>query len=262
MHVESKKILKIAFLNIGIAITNILLFSEGFLGVRIFGFSAFQTAFGITAIMVSIMAFLVGNYYILTTRDVQKYSNKEVMTHEECLRAIKRQNLKRTFAKDIVMIEEQADRFAIKQRTINEILLQKFNSEGMSYAKFNRAILDLENLFYVNLRSILNKLEVFDEADYNTTKRGYSRFNSLKGVNVVGDKRKFSKEFMDSKMKLYNEYIRFVSEAVEDNEEMLLKLDRLLLEISKFTSIEEGQLENMSEMKEIDDLITKTKLYK
>ena len=258
---ETNKIFKIAALNISIAAIIVVLFSEGFVGMELFGGSILGTALSFTAIFVALMSFAIGNYAILTKETPKETQDFEVRTPEECIRALKRQNLKRTFTKDISLIVKQTNRFKQKEDTIDEILLQKFNSEGMSYSKFKKAIDNLENLFYMNIRSILNKLEVFDESDYLRTKRGFNRYKSFPGGNE-NQSGNFSNEFIESKMELYNEYINFVHEAVEDNEEMLLKLDRLLLEISKFTSIEEGELEKMNAMIEIEDLIDKTKLYK
>ena len=67
---------------------------------------------------------------------------------------------------------------------------------------------------------------------------------------------------MEEKFKVYNEYIRFVKEATEDNEQILLKLDKLLLEISGLNCIESGELEQMAGMIEIDNLIKQAKYYK
>ena len=44
------------------------------------------------------------------------------------------------------------------------------------------------------------------------------------------------------------------------HEQIILKLDKILLELSKFNSLED-KIENMSAMKEIEDLISKVKLY-
>ena len=41
------------------------------------------------------------------------------------------------------------------------------------------------------------------------------------------------------KLDIYNEYIDFVDNATRTNEEILLKLDKILLEISKYNSLEE-----------------------
>jgi hypothetical protein len=67
---------------------------------------------------------------------------------------------------------------------------------------------------------------------------------------------------MEDKLSVYNEYITFVKSATEDNEQILLKLDKLLLEISKFDSLESGEIEDLAGMQEIDALIKQTKYYR
>ncbi|HET8687873.1 MAG TPA: hypothetical protein VFM18_14620, partial [Methanosarcina sp.] len=94
-----------------------------------------------------------------------------------------------------------------------------------------------------------NKLDAFDEKEYNFVRKKYEE----------GD---FSQELMKEKSKVFNEYINFVKSATEDNEQILLKLDKLLLEISGLKSIESGQLEQMPGMIEIDNLIKQAKYYK
>ena len=101
----------------------------------------------------------------------------------------------------------------------------------------------------MNIRSILNKLNAFDEEDYNFIRKKYE-------AGAI------SQKFMEEKFKVYDEYINFVKAATEDNEQILLKLDKLLLEISGLNSIESGQLEQMPGMIEIDNLIKQAKYYK
>ena len=92
-------------------------------------------------------------------------------------------------------------------------------------------------------------LNAFDEDDYN-----FVRSRQEAGA--------FSEQFMEEKLEVYYEYIKFVNAATEDNEQILLKLDKLLLEISGLNSIESGELEQMAGMIEIDNLIKQAKYYK
>lgn len=232
----------------GISVVDTVLFSPGLLGIQMGGASVFATAFGATAIFMSVVVFVYGNYKLLIAKE-KIIQTSEIKTAEDCINALKLNYDKKTFEKDIATILEQIERFQKKKETIMDILLQKFNSTEMSYAKFNGAILDVENVFYINIKSILNKLNAFDEEDYHR-------------ISKDNAKKKFSIEFIQTKMSIYKEYISFVTKATEDNEQIILKLDQLLLEISKFNSLEDGEIENMPAMKEIDELINKTKLYK
>ena len=246
--VPTEKIVKIAGLNLGIAIFNTILFSPGLLGIRIGGTSIFSTAFGVTVILMSIIIFATGNYGIIAEKQ-KKIQANEIKTIEDYIYAFKQNIGKKTFSKDITLILEQIERFQRKKDTIKDILLQKFNSNEISYSKFEEAISAIGNIFFINVKSIFNKLNAFDEDDYYRVKKNDTE-------------KKFSTEFIQSKMSIYNEYITYVKAAIEENEQILLKLDKLLLEISKFNCLEAGEIENMSGMKEIDELISKTKFYK
>ena len=107
---------------------------------------------------------------------------------------------------------------------------------------------DLKVGEFVTLRTP-NVLNAFDEDDYDLVRKNH-------------DAGSFSQQFMEDKFKVYYEYIAFVDAAAEDNEQILLKLDRLLLEISGLNSIESGQLEQMPGMVEIDNLIKQARYYK
>jgi hypothetical protein len=242
------KIIKIAVLNLGIAIVNTVLFSPGFLGISIGGASIFTTAFGITVIIMSVVLFLYGNYRLLMAEE-EIIQPSEIKTTEDYINALKQNYDKKTFAQDIDLILEQMERLQKKQETIRDILLQKFDSAEMSYQKFEGSIRAVEDIFYLNIKSILNKLNAFDEDEYNRIKKNEAY-------------RTFSKEFIQTKMDIYQEYISFVQKSMEDNEQIILKLDKLLLEISKLNSLEYDQIEKMSGMKELDELIHQTKYYK
>lgn len=245
---DEGKIIKIIMLNVAIALIDIILFSPGIIGIEIGGTSILATAFGITVMLMSGVVFVFGNYKIIYTK-VRIMQPGEIKSENDYITALKLNYGKRTFAKEIDIILEQIERLHKKKDTIKDILLQRFDSTEMSYSKFQGAVIDLDNIFYINIRSILNKLNAFDEEDYNQIKK-----DSIHS--------EFSKEFIKEKMDIYKEYITFVKDSVEDNEQILLKLDRFLLEISKFNSLEDGEIENMGAMKEIDELISNTKFYK
>lgn len=242
------KLIKIAGLNIAIVGVDTILFSPSLLGLQIGGLNILATAFGATAMLMSVVVFVYGNYRLLIEKE-KTIQASEIKTVEDCIIVLRHNYDKRPFRKDIESILEQIGRFQKKKETIKDILLQKFSSTEMSYSKFVGAISDIENVFYINIKSIINKINAFDEDDYNWILKDNSQ-------------KKFSSEIMHTKMSIYNEYISFVKNASEDSEKIILKFDKLLLEISKFNSLEDGEIETMSAMKEIDELIDKTKFYK
>ena len=58
-----------------------------------------------------------------------------------------------------------------------------------------------------------------------------------------------------------NEYINFVKNATKSNEDILLKLDKMILEISRYNSIEDGDITKFPAIIEMDELIKNAKLY-
>ena len=155
----------------------------------------------------------------------------------------------KTFEKTVDLLLDQIERLQKKNKTIRDILLQIFSDSEMSYKKFDAVIAEVEKIFFMNIRSILNKLDAFDEEDYNFIRNKY-------------EEGAISQKLHKEKVKVFNEYINFVKAATEDNEQILLKLDKLLLEISGLNSVESGQLEQMAGMIEIDNLIKQAKYYK
>ena len=245
---RNSKFISLIKINSAIVILNIVLFSPGLLNIEIGGRSIFKTALGVTIIIMSIIIFIIGNYSILMKED-NDINIYKVVTSDDCIEALNENKYKKIFSSDIDILLEQIDRIENKVDTIEDILIQKFSISEMSYKKFNYVILDIKNLFYVNIKSIINKINIFDQKEY---KKINKRINNETNQNKI----------LIEKINMYKEYKTFVKNAIEDNEEILLRLDKVLLELSKFNSLDEGELENMSAMDNIDDLISKIKLYK
>jgi hypothetical protein len=245
---DRDKKIKLLGLNLGVAAANIIVFSSAGLIPDIFGAGALMRAFGVTSIFLSGAGLIYGNYKLLAEPKISTPKNK-ITTAEDYVEKINAHRQLKTFEKNVELMLDQIDRLQNKNKIIRDILLQIFSASEMSYKKFDAVIAEVERIFFMNLRSILNKMDAFDEEDYNF----------IRTRRESGD---FSEEFMEEKVKVYNQYITFVKSATEDNEQILLKLDKLLLEISGLNSVESGQLEEMAGMREIDDLIKQAKNYK
>ena len=240
-------LIRLLALNLGIAAANIAVFSSGLLAVDLFG-SALEKAFGSAFLVLSGSGLVYGNYKLLSEPE-KAIPIGAKSTKEDYVEALNEHRGLETFERNIDLLLDQIERLQKKNKTIRDILLQIFNASEINYQKFDAVIAEVENIFFKNIRSIINKLNAFDEDDYNFIKK---QRNS--GA--------FSEEIMEEKFNVYNEYIRFVKEATEDNEQILLKLDKLLLEISGLNCIESGELEQMAGMIEIDNLIKQAKYYK
>lgn len=245
---DRKKIIKLAALNLGIATANIVIFSPGLLGLEMGGDSSLATAFGSMIIFLSLTGLIWGNYKLLSGQG-KVIQTTEIKTTEDYIEALNTHRGKKTFEQTIALMLDQIGRITRKNKTIRDILLQIFTASEITYKKFDGVIAEVEKVFYLNIRSVLNKLNAFDEDDYNFIRKKHEAGT-------------FSRQFLEDKFKVYNEYIDFIKAAAENNEQILLKLDKLLLEISGLNSIESEQLEQMDGMIEIDNLIKQAKYYK
>lgn len=245
---SKNKFLSLIKLNSMIVILNIILFSPQLVGLKLDVNSILITTVTITSVIMSIIIFIVGNYKILISRGEDIHITR-LDTIDDFIYALKANSHKKTFSKDIAVLFNQIERLKKKLEKIDFILLQKFNSTEISYSKFKYTIEEIVKLFFLNLRSVINKIDIFDEEEYHR-------------INKEIRSGRVRSRVMDQKRLMQNEYIGFVKEAIDDNEDILLKLDLFLLELSRFDSLEVGELENMDAMKEIDDLIKKIQMYK
>jgi len=245
---DRRKLINLLSLNLSIAAANIITFSPGLIGLELVGASALATAFGSTFIFLSGAGLIYGNYKLLTGPENVIPTNK-IVTAEDYIEALNLHRGLKTFEETVDLLLDQIERLQKKNKIIRDLLLQIFSASEISYNKFDAVIVEVEKIFFMNIRSTLNKLDAFDEEDYNFIIKKHD----------VGA---FSQQFIEDKFKIYNEYITFVKAATEDNEQILLKLDKLLLEISGLNSVESGQVEKMAGMIEIDNLIKQAKYYK
>jgi hypothetical protein len=240
------KYIKLLGLILAVVVINILVLSPGFIGVEIGG-SALTTAFGVTLLFASVLVLIYGSYVLLVKPPVV-LPVKQIKTHEDYVEALMHYRRVKALEDDITLALEQLDRMKKKKLTLLNVLNERFDTTELSYKKFASVTQEVEKLFYLNVRSILNRLHIFDESEFNS---------------VMSQKpTPFSRQLLQEKTNVYNEYLTFVKSSLGTNEEILLKLDKLLLEISRLDSFEPGDIENMPCMQEIDSLIKQTKYYK
>ncbi|WP_342772985.1 hypothetical protein [Paenibacillus zeisoli] len=238
--------IKLIGLIVGVISLNIIVLSPGFIGLEM-GESALTTALGVTLLVGSAMGLLYGSYILLFKQPAVRTA-KPIKTHEDYVLALSHFRRVKPLQADITLALEQMERIRKKRDTLFHVLAQRFDQEELSYKKFASVTNEVEKLFYLNVRSILNRLHVFDESEFE-------RVMSSKPV-------KLSPELLQERTMVYQEFMVFMQESLETNEEILLKLDKLLLEISRLDSIDFGEIENMPCMQEIDSLIKQTKYYK
>lgn len=240
--------IKLVGLILGVAVLNIILFSPGLIGLRL-GAGALSSAIGATLLAASGLTLLYGSYSLLFRAPPEKPRPvKQVMTHQDYVDGLTQYRRIKALRSDMDWGLRQLERLVKKKDTLVESLNQRFDPGELSYKKFASVIVEVENVFYLNFKSILNRLRAFDEAEYES---------------VTGRKPPpLSPQLLQERKNIYNDYLSFTNSSLATNEEILLKLDKLTLEISRLDSLDPGEIEQLPCMQEIDTLIKQTKYYK
>lgn len=253
-----KNVLKIILLNLGIALLNVILFSKGLVGLTFTG-GALTTAFAVTVVVMSLIAFGYGNYTLIfsepKTPPAKFIKGTEFSSSKEYIDALGNLRGKNVFDEYIDTAVEQVYRMDDKSKAIDGILGQFFGSQETTFTKVRNTVDSAKAVFYDNVKKMTDRMSIFDYEDYKklVQKIHYSRNTNGVRINskAVGDQ-----------LKIYNEHISYVNGLVEMNESVLVKLDRLLFEISGLDGLDEKSFKNMAAIQEINDLIAQTKYYK
>lgn len=242
---KQKQIVKISILTLITIIINIILYSKLGFGLRISKENPLTTSFIVTEIIGNILIYIYISYSILKEPTTKIYNKDNFLSVKDYIETLNTLKDKKIFSRNIDIIEKQIERLGEKYNTLNVILLQHFDENGMTYDKFINSINQVKNLFFNNVRKIINRMSIFNENDYKELKNDIS----LK-----------SQKHLKS-LEIYKEHIDYIEETIDNNNMLLIKLDNLILEISKINDNEEDDMINTQILQEIDDLINKTKLY-
>jgi hypothetical protein len=215
----------------------ILIFSKAFIGLNLNG-SPLEAAFGYTAIFCGAASFLYVNLNYFFKNPKKKYV-LEINSLNDCKEAVETyiEGPSKTFLAELRSILAQISKFSKKKKAAAGVFKERFEN-SISFEKFNSSLENAEKLIIGNVRGAMSRLSVFDEDDYAQYKN--------RPINKL----------TDSRVKIFEEVKYFVNKTLENNEEILFALDRLVLEISKLD--EAGDLD----LSEIETLIGNAKLYK
>lgn len=216
---QKSQTLKLILLNAGIVVLNILVFSKGIGNVSITEGTAFQKALGITIIIMSIIAFIYGNFQLLQTTKRPanvSYTMEELDEPHEFIEVLQQYKKVVVFQDDINMAINQLERLQRKRKTLDEVLFQNYQQDVNEFGNLQRVVDDTANLFYENLKKMIKRMSIFDPQEY--IKVNNSQFNS---------------DAFISKRQLYDEHLRYIKMIINQNEAILLEFDNLLVEISK-----------------------------
>ncbi|MDR1870902.1 MAG: hypothetical protein LBS60_03070 [Deltaproteobacteria bacterium] len=238
---------KLALINAGAIIA--LLLALGFR--QIAGSSGVASAIFILFLAVIIIAYFYFSYITLFKKvenEPVAFDGKKIQSIPQYIQLLTDyvQNNVYTFKRDLLSIIKSCENFVKKQDLLFSTLQNYFDKNELSYQKFASVINGIENSFAVTVNNVLIRLNAFDEKEYEDIFR----------------KKKIQSENLEKRQKIFDEYVQFLKSTSEFLDEILIKMDQLQLEISKLTSLDYHDIENIELLKEIDVLIKTMKLYK
>lgn len=238
-----KKTLQLIGLNLGIAVVNVVTFSDALIGLDLAADmgSMLERAMGYTLIIMSIFIFLVGNYKILSqknARPMQQYDYvlEDIDTIPECMEALQTCR-KNVFIRDVSTATEQVRRLERKRKSLEEILFQKCQAQQGELPGFKQVIDESEMLFIENVKRMLSRMSIFDQQEYET-------LQSTGRMNI-------SHEAYQAKQQIFQEHFAYIKQQIEKNEAILLEFDRLLTEISKIGDEDMADEETMESIRDV-----------
>lgn len=238
-----KKTLQLVGLNLGIAVVNVVTFSDAMIGLDLAADmgTPLERAIGFTLIIMSILIFFIGNYKILSkknSRPMQQYDYvlEDIDTIPECIEAL--QTCQKTiFIRDVNTATEQVHRLERKRKSLEEILFQKCQAQQGELLGFKQIIDESEMLFIENVKRVLSRMSIFDQQEYETL-QNKGRMN-------------ISQEAYQAKQQIFQEHFAYIKQQLEKNEAILLEFDRLLTEISKIGDEDMADEETMESIRDV-----------
>lgn len=241
-----KKVIQLILLNGGIALANILTFSEAVFDVSLAYGTIFQRAVGITLIIMSALIFAWGNYKILSHEDesikelreaknAYGYVLEEIDTPEECLEALSCYQ-QSAFVRDVDTAKDQVNRLVRKMASLKEILFQKCQAQQGELLGFQKVIEDCEMMTYENVKRMLSRMAIFDQREYEILQQGRLHVS----INAL-----------EAKRQIFAEHFAYIKQQLEKNEAILLEFDRLLMEVSKIGDKEMADEETMNGIRDV-----------
>ncbi|MDQ6419364.1 hypothetical protein RB620_07960 [Paenibacillus sp. LHD-117] len=219
------RVVKLLALIALIAFLNIIVLSPGLIGAELSGGSAFASASVVTFVVMSLVTLLYGSHALIF-RPGPPRRLPEPRTYESYWLALLRYRDLKIFPSEAAGALDQLERMENKKKALHGLLAQRFDRAELTFKKFVSVIAAVEELFYQHIRGILDQLDVQRSA-------GMKAGVIAQAAGYLGA-----------------------------NEQILLKLDQLLSELSRLGSAEYRDAMNMPCMKDIDALISQTKYYK
>lgn len=240
-----KRFLKLAAANLCIAAAAVILYSPGFLCLRISDYSIFRAGMSIIAALGLIAVFFFVNLRLLKEPDKKPVLLEDVPNLEKARDILRSHVSGRYFGSTARTAIEQLDRIFVCRQRLSGILEQRFEKGTMSWDKFDSMAAAAESSAIQNVVAMANRMQLFDEKEY-------ARLQHYREDDIPD-------EIQEEQLRLYRKNFDAVRSTIALNETLLLKLDALAMELS--SSSGENEALNNGLVKEIEKLIEETKYY-
>ena len=227
-------------INITLILLNAVVFSGSFAGINIFSGGAADILVGIIVVLFTISVFIKVNGIGFIGKYGVKYSRAgnsgEPATLEQCEAELKSfYNYSETghFDDNLSAIIEQIGKFKSKRNHVKGALSELFEDTEITYSKFNASIENVEAIVIRDIIALLKKIKIL-------------------GENVLNER----------KGALYDELVDHMSKTVVNHNDILLKMDKLLIELSVFSAQSAEERNQNSAASELLELIDSVKWYR
>lgn len=247
-NVSLGNIIKLAIFDLIVAVADIFVFSPGFAGINPTAISDGKRISFFIIIAVELVVVLGVNLLLLlgTPKKMKIVDSDDLKQPKDYIRSLEDYLYKKEFSEDIKVLIGQINRIMPKQAGLEVILKGNFDPDQITYIKFDDIIKNAVRVFYDNTKKAINRIGVFDVDEYRKLQRGE--------LNLPEDSKAF-------KENIYKEHLKYVKNIIQRNEDIITKLDELMLEISKLDDISEESMEHSQVLGELEDLIKNTKYY-
>lgn len=168
------------------------------------------------------------------------YTEKPFKTVTDARKAVDR-TVPKAFKKEMRELDTQVNRMNQKKKALNDALKSYFGDSKITYEKFARTVDGVEEVFLENTQRIVARVNIFDEEGYEDIFRKHLEYTSA--------------------IAPYNEHFKYVRNRLNENEEILSRMDKLLLEVTSLSDTSQD-VDDLPAVQELSELIDQTKLYK
>lgn len=227
------KLIKVIILNSLIAIAAIFLYSPGFVGLW-FGQGALRTAFMLSSMLFLFGSIVIGNAYVIGmfAANAKVYTKNDLTESDDVLEVLENLDTKH-FRADKAEVLKQWDKMQKKAAAIRIVLSSFFSEEELTYKRFIAVLDGINDAFVDSTRTVINSIQLYSAYDYDQHE------NSM----------------------VLNECAGNVDKAIERNNQILQKLDVLMVEVTRLTD-SDTDVDKMPAMVDLEELIGTVKYYK